>query len=460
MSAGPRLKKAEQNDARRALPSVDALLRSAPCKKAMLKFGRPLVKHALDVTLAGIRKEAARGGAVPGDDQILARALGAAARSFYGITEVINASGVILHTGLGRAPLPERAAEAAAMAGKTYSDLEMDRETGSRGRRTSHAESLVVALTGAEDALIVNNNAAALLLALAALAGKREVLVSRGELIEIGGEFRLPEIMAASGAKLIEVGTTNRTRGNDYRKAVTAKTALILKVHPSNYRVVGFTDVVALGELAQISRETHVPLLYDVGSGLLDRYPEVPSDEPAVTEAVAGGADLVSFSGDKLLGGPQAGILVGKGVLIERLRRHPMARALRVDKMTVAALEAVLRLYATDRRSEIPVWDFLAVDQSRLMSRARALTTCFKGATARAAEAVAGGGSLPGYAIPSAALVLHVPSADEAAAKLRLGRPSVFCRVDDGTLVFDLRTVRPEDDDRLARAIRYVLEQT
>ena len=460
MSAGPRLNKAEQNDARRALPSVDALLRSAPCKKAMLKFGRPLVKHALDVTLAGIRKEAARGGAVPGDDQILARALGAAARSFYGITEVINASGVILHTGLGRAPLPERAAEAAAMAGKKYSDLEMDRETGSRGRRTSHAESLVVALTGAEDALIVNNNAAALLLALAALAGKREVLVSRGELIEIGGEFRLPEIMAASGAKLIEVGTTNRTRGNDYRKAVTAKTALILKVHPSNYRVVGFTDVVALGELAQISRETHVPLLYDVGSGLLDRYPEVPSDEPAVTEAVAGGADLVSFSGDKLLGGPQAGILVGKGVLIERLRRHPMARALRVDKMTVAALEAVLRLYATDRRSEIPVWDFLAVDQSRLMSRARALATCFKGATARAAEAVAGGGSLPGYAIPSAALVLHIPSADEAAAKLRLGRPSVFCRVDDGTLVFDLRTVRPEDDDRLARAIRYVLEQT
>jgi L-seryl-tRNA(Ser) seleniumtransferase len=346
------------------------------------------------------------------------------------------------------------------MAGKRYSDLELDRETGSRGRRTSHAESLVVALTGAEDALIVNNNAAALLLALAALAGKREVLVSRGELIEIGGEFRLPEIMAASGAKLIEVGTTNRTRGNDYRKAVTAKTALILKVHPSNYRVVGFTDVVALGELAQISRETHVPLLYDVGSGLLDRYPEVPIDEPAVTEAVAGGADLVSFSGDKLLGGPQAGILVGKGVLIERLRRHPMARALRVDKMTVAALEAVLRLYATDRRSEIPLWDFLAVDQSRLMSRARALATCFKGATARAGEAVAGGGSLPGYAIPSAVLVLHVPSANEAAAKLRLGRPSVFCRVDDGTLVFDLRTVPPEDDDRLARAIRYVLEQT
>jgi L-seryl-tRNA(Ser) seleniumtransferase len=460
MSARPRVKKSEEIDARRSLPSVDALLRSAPGKKAMLKFGRPLVKHALDVTLAGIRREAARGGDVPDDDQILARAIGAAARSFYGLTEVINASGVILHTGLGRAPLPERAAEAAAMAGKTYSDLEMDRETGSRGRRTSHVESLVVALTGAEDALVVNNNAAALLLALAALAGKREVLVSRGELIEIGGEFRLPEIMAASGAKLIEVGTTNRTRGNDYRKAVTSRTALILKVHPSNYRVVGFTDVVPLGELAQISRETHVPLLYDVGSGLLDRYPEVPSDEPAVTEALAGGADLVSFSGDKLLGGPQAGILVGKAVLIDLLRRHPMARALRVDKMTVAALEAVLRLYATDRRSEIPLWDFLAVDQGRLMSRARALATCFKGATARAGEAVAGGGSLPGYAIPSAALVVRVSSADEAAAKLRLGRPSVFCRVDHGTLVFDLRTVPPGDDDRLARAIRYVLEQT
>jgi L-seryl-tRNA(Ser) seleniumtransferase len=447
-------------DSRRDVPSLDGLLRSEPGRKAALKFGRPLVKHALLVTLSQVRDEAARGGDVPENDQILARAIGRAARSYYGMNEVINASGVILHTGLGRAPLPARAAEAAALAGKTYSDLEVERETGSRGRRTSHAESLLLALTGADDALVVNNNAAALLLALAALAQKKEVLVSRGELIEIGGEFRLPEILAASGAKLVEVGTTNRTRGNDYRRAISSRTALILKVHPSNYRVVGFTNTVPVGELAEIAKGAKVPLLYDVGSGLLDRYPEVPGEEPAVTEALAGGADLVSFSGDKLLGGPQAGLLVGRSDLIGRLRRHPIARALRVDKMTVAALEAVLRLYATDRRHELPLWDFLSVEQGRLLSRAKALATIFRGATARKGEAVAGGGSLPGYGIPSAELVVKVPSPDAAAARLRLGRPSVFCRVDDGALVFDLRTVPPEDDDRLARAIRYALEQS
>jgi L-seryl-tRNA(Ser) seleniumtransferase len=449
----------EATDSRRSVPSLDALLRSAPSKRGVAKFGRPLVKHTLQTTIAEIREGAGRGAEVPSDDEILARAIGKAARIYYGITEVINASGVILHTGLGRAPLPHRAAEAAALAGQSYSDLEVERETGARGRRTSHAESLLMALTGAEDAMVVNNNAAALLLALAGLAGRKEVLVSRGELIEIGGEFRLPEIMAASGAKLIEVGTTNRTRGNDYRRAITPKTALILKVHPSNYRVVGFTNTVPLGELSGIASQAGVPLMYDVGSGLLDRYPEVPGEEPAVTEALAG-AGLVSFSGDKLLGGPQAGLLVGKAELVERLRRHPLARALRVDKMTVAALESVLRLYATDRRNELPLWDFLSVDQGKLLSRAKALATCFKGSVARAGEAVAGGGSLPGYAIPSAELVIRVRTPEDAAAKLRLGRPSVFCRVDDGSLVFDLRTVRPEDDDRLARAIRYVLEQS
>jgi L-seryl-tRNA(Ser) seleniumtransferase len=449
-----------EEDPRRSVPSVDALLRSEPGKKAAQKFGRPLVKHALHVTLRQMRQEAERGLPMPEDDVILARAINYAARNFYGISEVINASGVILHTGLGRAPIPERAAEAAALAARTYSDLEVERETGSRGRRTSRAESLLIALTGAEDALAVNNNAAALLLALAALAQKKEVLVSRGELIEIGGEFRLPEIMAASGAKLVEVGTTNRTRANDYRRAITPRTALILKVHPSNYRVVGFTNVVPVSELSGIAKDAGVPLLYDVGSGLLQRYPEVPEEEPAVTEALAGGADLVSFSGDKLLGGPQAGLLVGRADLIDRLRRHPMARALRVDKMTVAALEAVLRLYATDRRHELPLWDLLSVRQSRLLSRAKALAAIFKGATARKGEAVAGGGSLPGYGIPSAELVIRVPSPDEAAAKLRQGRPPVFCRIDDGAIVFDLRTVTPADDDRLARAIRYVLEQS
>jgi L-seryl-tRNA(Ser) seleniumtransferase len=450
----------DDQDARRAVPSVDALLRSAPGRRAISKFGRPLVKQGLLSVLTDVRARLQSGQDVPDESVIMARAVGAVARDYYGLSEVINATGVILHTGLGRAPLPRQSAAAVAEAARGFSDLEVDRASGARGRRTARAESLVTALTGAEDALIVNNNAAALLVALAALASGKDVLVARGELIEIGGEFRLPEIMAASGARLVEVGTTNRTRPGDYRKALTRRTGLILKVHPSNYRVVGFTNAVQLGDLAKVARESKVPLLYDVGSGLLDRYPEVPVDEPAVTEALAGGADLASFSGDKLLGGPQAGVVAGRAELVEKLRRHPMARALRVDKLTVAALEAVLRLYATDRRDEVPVWSLLSISQSRLLDRAKALSQLFRRATARTSEGAAGGGSLPGYAIPSAELVVAVKDPSSVAARLRQGRPPVFCRVDKDAVAFDLRTVPVEDDDRLVRAIRYALEQS
>jgi len=446
-------------DARRGVPSVDTLLRSGPGRKGVAKFGRAIVKQALNAALDEVRAAATSGEAVPEDAVILARALGAAARNYYGLSEVINASGVVLHTGLGRAPLPRQAAQAAAQAASGYSDLEVERETGARGRRTARAEAMLQALTGAEAALVVNNNAGALLLALAALASGKDVLVSRGELIEIGGEFRLPEIMAVSAARLVEVGTTNRTRASDYQRALSRRTGLILKVHPSNYRVVGFTNTASLGELSELAGKAGVPLLYDVGSGLLDRYPEVPGDEPAVTEALAGGADVVSFSGDKLLGGPQAGVLVGRAEVVERLRRYPLARALRVDKMTVAALEAVLRLYASGRRDEVPVWGLLSVSQARLLARARALASLFRGAVARPSEAVAGGGSLPGYGIPSAEFVLPTRAPNPLAARLRLGRPPVFCRIENGALVFDLRGVPAADDDRLARAVRYALQQ-
>jgi L-seryl-tRNA(Ser) seleniumtransferase len=446
-------------DGRRKLPSVDALLRTEPGRRATAKFGRPLVKHALQSTLASARADAGRGMEPPPDAVLLARAFTTAAHDFYGLSEVINATGVILHTGLGRAPLPPEATRAAAKAGHGYVDLEIDRETGSRGRRSARAEAMLASLTGAEDALVVNNNAAALLLALSAVAARREVLVSRGELIEIGGEFRLPDIMKASGAKLVEVGTTNRTRASDYANAVGPKTALVLKVHPSNYRLVGFTATVPVGRLSELAHRAGVPLLYDIGSGLLDRYPEVPDDEPAVTEALHQGADLVAFSGDKLLGGPQAGLLAGGTELIARLRRHPLARALRVDKMTVAGLESVLRLYATGRRTEIPVWSLLRTPQASLLRRARGLAAVFPGAEARRSVAVSGGGSLPGHGVPSAELVLPAPSPEHLAARLRAGRPPVFCRTEGGALVFDLRTVPPEDDDDLVRAIRYALEQ-
>jgi L-seryl-tRNA(Ser) seleniumtransferase len=446
-----------ETDARRALPSLDALLRASPAQRGAREFGRAVVKRALHDELDDIRADVAVNGSVPDEDAILARAIGVAARSSYGLCRVINATGVLLHTGLGRAPLPREAELAVSRAAGGYSDLEVDRETGGRGRRTSKAETLLTAITETEDALVVNNNAGALILTLAALAPKKDVLVSRGELIEIGGEFRLPDIMAASGARLVEVGTTNRTRAPDYQRALGRKTGLILKVHPSNYRVVGFAKTVPLRDLSSLAHGANVPLVFDVGSGLLDRYPEVPEDEPSVADALAGGADLVTFSGDKLLGGPQAGLVVGRRALVERLRRHPFARALRVDKLTVAALEAVLRLYATDRRADIPVWRMLATPRSILMDRARAMASVFKKATARESEAVAGGGALPGHEFPSAAVWVPVPAPDRIAARLRTDRPSVFCRVEEDGLVFDLRTVAADDDDRLVRAIRYAL---
>ena len=438
---------------------MDALLRSEAGRRAAADFGRPVIKWAVQEVLLAARADAARDREPPEDEVLLARAAGLAARTSYGLARVINATGVVLHTGLGRAVLPPGAVRAAAGAAQGYADLEVDRETGRRGKRTTRAEQLLRALTRAEAAFVVNNNAAAVLLVLAALARRREVVVSRGELIEIGGEFRLPDIMAASGSKLVEVGTTNRTRLTDYRSALTPRTALILKVHPSNYRVTGFAHSPAASELATLASRAAVPFAYDVGSGLLERFPGIPDEEPAATDALAAGADLVTFSGDKLLGGPQAGIVVGRRQLIERLRRNPLARALRVDKMQVAALESVLRIYATEGRSGVRVWRMLEAPAAGLRARARTIAAAFEAAEARASEAVVGGGSVPGYAMPSWSVALPSSSPERMAARLRTGTPPVFCRIEGQVLLFDLRTVDPVDDDRLARAIRYALEQ-
>jgi L-seryl-tRNA(Ser) seleniumtransferase len=438
---------------------VDSLLRSEPGRRAVADFGRPVMKWAIQRVLDAARADAQKGRPPPDDDVLLARGARLAARDSFGLTPVINATGVVLHTGLGRAPLPEAAVRAAARAGRGYSDLEIDRETGKRGRRTSRAEHLLSALTGAEDAFVVNNNAAAVLLVLAGLARRKEVLVSRGELIEIGGEFRLPDIMAASGAKLVEVGTTNRTRVADYRTAMSPRTGLILKVHPSNYRVVGFSQSAPARDLALLAAKNDVPFAHDLGSGLLDRFPRVPQEEPAVTEALAEGADVVCFSGDKLLGGPQAGIVAGSAHVVERLRRNPLARAVRADKMQVAALEAVLRIYATEARSAVPVWRMLDAPATALRDRARALSAQLEGGGTERCESVVGGGSIPGYGIPSWALTVTAPRPEQLAARLRTGMPSVICRVEGERLLFDLRTVEPDDDDRLVRAIRYALEQ-
>src|ERR671936_578689 len=428
--------------ARRKIPSVDTLLRSEPGKRASASLGRALVKRALQTVLEQIRSDAEHGTLPPDDDTILARAAGVASSAKNGLAPVINATGVILHTGLGRAPLPPSAAHAAARAGAGYGDLEVDRATGARGRRTARAELMLQALTQAEGALVVNNGAAAVLLALAALARGKHVLVSRG--------------------KLLEVGTTNRTRPSDFAAAISDRAALLLKVHPSNYRVVGFTAAPSLPQLVALSRRTRVPVLYDLGSGLLDRLAGIPEDEPSATEALADGADLVTFSGDKLLGGPQAGIVLGRSELVERMRRHPIARAVRVDKMQVAALESVLATYLTERRRELPTWRMIDEPADAVRARAERLSEALdgelEGAHVIACESAVGGGSLPGSSIPSFGVEVRVPEPEAMATRLRVGRPPVFCRVNEKGVVFDLRTVPEEELPDLRRAIQYALE--
>jgi len=449
-------------DARRSLPSLDALLRSEPGRRAAASLGRPLLKRCLAVTLGEVRAAASEGAEPPAADDILARACQRASRIASGLTPVINATGVILHTNLGRAPIPPEAARAAARAAVSYADLEVDRETGKRGKRGGRAEELLIALTGAEDALVVNNCAAALMLALAALAKRKEVLVSRGELIEIGGEFRIPDIMGASGAKLVEVGTTNRTRIGDYRAAATERTGALLKVHPSNYRVVGFTAEANAKDLAALADKRGLPFIYDVGSGLLAHGHGMPPDEPSVTDALADGAGLVLCSGDKLLGGPQAGIVVGRAELVGKLRRHPIARAVRIDAMQVAALEQVLQMYATGRDDDIPVHRMLRETAESVHHRAQALCEELGGdlehAHVHKCQSVVGGGSTPGASLPSYGIRVTVPDPAGFAARLRVGTPSVFCRVEEGAVLLDLRTVAPTEEPHLARALIYALE--
>ncbi|MGH2681220.1 MAG: L-seryl-tRNA(Sec) selenium transferase [Actinomycetota bacterium] len=449
-------------DVRRKVPSVDALLRSDPARRAASVLGRPLLKRTLEDVLAEVRSAAAEGDDPPPAEVLLARALGRASHAAQGMVPVINATGVILHTNLGRAPLPERAARAAARAARSYTDIEVDRQTGRRGRRGAHAETLLTALTGAEGALAVNNCAAALLLAMAALARGKPVLVSRGELIEIGGEFRIPDILAASGARLAEVGTTNRTRIADYRAAVTDKTGLILKVHPSNYRLIGFTAAPAVSDLAALARKHRIPFLYDIGSGLLHHGHGHPEGEPAVSDALGQGADLVTFSADKLLGGPQAGIVVGRADLLERLRRHPIARAVRIGRIQMAALEQVLAIIATGREAELPAFRMLRESPEIVRSRAQLLSETIggelEGARVVRCESTVGGGSMPGTSLPSWGVRIQVPDAPAFAARLRTGAPSAFARMEDGFILLDCRTVTDRDVPHLVRAVHYALE--
>jgi len=415
----------------RDLPSVDELARGADDPLAV----------AAARELLGRAREEIHAGAEPGDlSARLQEALAAMRRP--ALRRVLNATGVIVHTNLGRAPLADAALDR-VRAAAAYSNLEYDLSSGSRGSRQDHPAPLLRRLTGAEAAIVVNNNAAAMLLALAALAEGREVVVSRGELIEIGDGFRIPDVLARSGARLVEVGTTNRTRAADYERAIGLETALLLRVHQSNFRVIGFAEQPRLEELAAIARRHEVPLLDDLGSGALVDV----EGEPTPAAALAAGADLVCFSGDKLLGGPQAGIVAGRADLIEQLRRHPLHRALRPDKLTLAALEGTLAL-ALDRPDEIPVLRMLREPVEAVRARAELLAQAV-GGEVEETVARAGGGALPLAELPSAACALE----EGLAAALRTHDPPVIAVVRDGRTLLDCRTLTDAEADEVAEAV-------
>ena len=421
----------------RDLPSVDELARSVD---------DPLAVDAARAVLAQAREEI-RAGVDPGDLSARLRGELTAARR-PSLRRVLNATGVIVHTNLGRAPLAEEALERVAEVARGYSNLEYDLTSGSRGSRQDHVAGILRRLTGAEAALVVNNNAAAVLLALAALAEGRQVLVSRGELIEIGDGFRIPDVLARSGARLVEVGTTNRTRAADYDGAVGPDTAMLLRVHQSNFRVVGFTEQPRVEELAAVARRHGLPLVDDLGSGVLTDL----ADEPSARDALAAGADLVCFSGDKLLGGPQAGIVVGRAELVERLRRHPLQRALRADKLTLAALEGTLALYL-DAPERIPVLRAISEPAEAVRGRAHRLAELVGGAVEETVARV-GGGALPLAELPSFACAVE----ETLAAPLRSCQPAVVGIVRDGRLLLDCRTLTDDDVHEVAAAIRAARE--
>lgn len=446
-------------DALRAIPSVERLLGSPAGQALAMAYRRARVTEAVRGVLDEARRGVRSGGPVPSGDEVLAEVARRLAREAAPrIVRVVNATGVCLHTNLGRALLPEAAIAAMVEAARHPVALELDLATGGRGRRDALVEEDLCALTGAEASLVVNNNAAGVLLALAALAAGREVVVSRGELVEIGGSFRMPDVMAASGARLREVGTTNRTHPEDYRRAVGSETALLMKVHPSNFAVVGFAVSVALDEVVAIARESGLPVVEDLGSGaLVDLATFGLPREPVVRERIAAGADLVLFSGDKLLGGPQSGIVVGRHALVARLAAHPLRRALRPDKTTLAALGATLRLYrnAPDLAAALPtlrwltrsVADLEAVGRRALPLLAAALGDGHRLAVVRT-EARVGSGAVPAHAIESRAIeVTHARTGPDAiAARFRSARPPVVGRVHEGRFLLDLRGVHEPAD--------------
>nr|MBC7244076.1 L-seryl-tRNA(Sec) selenium transferase [Chloroflexota bacterium] len=451
--------KQEMQKELRKLPSVDRLLKQAAIQALLQEHGHELVVTAIQEVLADTRQAILDGEACPDTAELcswVATHLSSVLRpSLY---PVINATGVIIHTNLGRAPLSQAAQEAMRET-SAYSNLEYDLPAGERGSRYMHAEALLCRLTGAEAGLVVNNDAAAVLLILTALAKGREVIISRGQLVEIGGGFRIPEVMAQSGAHLVEVGTTNRTYLHDYEAAITPNTAMLLHVHSSNFRILGFVHETPLADMANLAHAHGLLAIEDLGSGaLLDTVQFGLSHEPTVQESLATGVDLVCFSGDKLLGGPQAGIIIGRKNLVEALKRHSLTRALRVSKSILAGLQATLLHYLKgEATQQIPVWKMIAMDAEQIQSRALTLVAWLRamGVQAEITEgwSTVGGGSLPGETLPTYLAAIRTDAPQELARRLRLGSPALLGRIEKDCFVLDLRTVLPAEEQALRKAL-------
>ncbi|MGB6420365.1 MAG: L-seryl-tRNA(Sec) selenium transferase [Anaerolineales bacterium] len=446
----------------RSLPSVDQLLQTEEVNQWISSYGRPLTLDAIRSVLDKVRMRYAEASTIP-DRESLLEQVGSKLQNWTAPTlrDVINATGVILHTNLGRAPLSQAALDAIRSVASGYSTLEYDLRKGKRGTRLVHAESLLKRITGVSAALVVNNNAAAVMLALTALARRRAVVIARTQLVEIGGGFRVPDVMKQSGARLVEVGTTNRVHLADYESALDESPVMILRAHRSNFRIIGFTTEPSLAELASLARRVGIPLVDDLGSGsLLDTSRFGLGHEPMVQESLAQGADLVCFSGDKLLGGPQAGIIVGRADLVAKLKKHPLARAIRADKLCLAGLSATLLHYLKDEaEQEVPVWRMIAMPTEQIRERAQNWVEVIGHGEVIDGESTVGGGSLPGETLPTFTLALRVRAPNRFLARLRESNPAIIARLDDDRVVLDPRTVLPEQEGALLDGLRLVYEK-
>lgn len=444
----------------RHIPSVDQLINSEDLKNALRTFGHDWTVAATREVLETCRADIIAQKPLPSLAEIVQKIeQKLALQSLPDLQKVINATGVLLHTNLGRAPLSNAAAKAASELSQSFNTLEFNLETGKRGSRESHCAAFIARLSGAEDALVVNNNAGAVLLALSALAKGKKVAISRSQLVEIGGGFRIPDVMRQSGAKLLEVGTTNRTHLRDFEAAIAEGAQMLMTAHQSNFQILGFTAEPELSDIAKLAKQANLPLYVDLGSGSfvnMEKYGL--SHEPTVPETIAQGADLVSFSGDKLLGGPQAGILAGKKQLIDKCRRHPLYRALRPDKLCLAALSATLLHYLKgDYELEIPLYRMLSQSESQIRQRAQAWQKQLGTGEVIKAESTIGGGSLPGETLPTWLLQLKPKSANKMLKALREQKPPIIARIQDNSLVLDPRTVQQNEDIIVINTLKKLL---